>query len=331
LRLLHQVDIDVVEHQGKNMTETTSDLVSQGKRIRARREFLYSSIFALLGMHLRPRGVSGRPSLNSSLEDTLAELEAQSGGRIGVALLDSASGQIFGHRFDEPFPMCSTFKVLAVAAVLSRIDERREDLQRSVPITQADILKYAPVTAQHVGPSGMTVASLCEAAITLSDNTAANLLLSALGGPGAVTAFARTLGDLNTRLDRMEPALNEAAPGDLRDTTTPRSMAQDLNSILLGSVLTASSRGLLKLWMVQCKTGNNKIRSAAPKDCLVGDKTGSGDHNTSNDIAIIWPRNQPPLLLTVYLTGVKADSTEQQAAIIADVAGTCFRGNRSKS
>jgi beta-lactamase class A len=312
------------------MDQIMSAVQSRKRRVRTRRHFLFTSVFTLFGMQLSPREVSGQPWLHPLFQERLTKLEMQTGGRIGVALLDSGTGRLFGHRSDEPFPMCSTFKVLAVAAVLSRVDQKREDLRRSVPITQADILKYAPVTAQHVGPSGMTIGELCEAAITLSDNTAANLLLSALGGPGAVTAFARTLDDLHTRLDRIEPALNEAAPGDLRDTTTPRSMAQDLNSILLGSGLTASSRELLKQWMVQCKTGDKKIRSATPEGYLVGDKTGSGDHNTSNDIAIIWPPDRPPLLLTVYLTDVKIDSVEQQSTLIANVAGICFAGNRSK-
>jgi beta-lactamase class A len=312
------------------MDQIMSAVESHNRRIHTRREFLSISVFASFGMQLGPRGFSETPWLEPSFQDRLTKLESQTGGRIGVALLDSGNGQLFGHRFDEPFPMCSTFKVLAVAAVLSRVDQRREDLRRSVPINQADILKYAPVTSQHVGPSGMTIAELCEAAITLSDNTAANLLLSALGGPGAITAFARTLGDLHTRLDRIEPSLNQAAPGDLRDTTTPRAMAQDMNSILLGSGLTASSRELLKQWMVRCKTGDKKIRSATPESYLVGDKTGSGDHNTSNDIAIIWPRDRPPLVLTVYLTDVKIDSVEQQSTMIANVSGICFERNREK-
>jgi len=170
----------------------------------------------------------------------------------------------------------------------------------------------------------MTVAELCAAAVQLSDNTAANLLLRSLGGPGAVTRFARSIGDRHTRLDRTEPTLNEATPGDPRDTTTPRAMAQDLNSLLVGSRLKPASRALLKEWMVGCKTGLQKIRSAVPNGYTVGDKTGSGSHHTSNDIAVIWPPDRTPWVLTVYLTDVKSDSGDEQAAIIAAAARACM-------
>lgn len=295
-----------------------------------RREFLGSSILALFGLSLGLFEPAPALKVNVSLNDRLARIEKRCGGRMGVALLDTGSGQILGHRMDEPFPMCSTFKVLAVAAVLARVDDGSEHLQRSVPVRQADIIEHAPVTSKHIG-SGMTVAELCEATIMVSDNTAANLLLNSLGGPGAVTAFARRIEDPHTRLDRIEPMLNEATPGDLRDTTTPRAMAQDLNSLVRGSALSATSRALLKNWMVQCKTGDNKIRSAFTKDCLVADKTGSGDQNTSNDIGIIWPGNQAPFVLAIYLTGCKFDSADQQSAIIAEATRTCFSGNLVKS
>lgn len=292
-----------------------------------RRDFLFSSTMALLGARVaRGRRFVGWHG-GQSIDNLLAELEGASGGRFGVGLLECESGRMTGYRMDEPFPMCSTFKVLAVGAVLSRVDRGKEQLERSVPITQADVLKYAPITAQHVGPSGMTIAGLCEAAITLSDNTAANLLLKSLGGPAAVTEFARSMGDSHTRLDRTEPTLNEALPGDLRDTTTPRAMANDLRSLLLGAVLSSSSRAMLKEWMVQCKTGKNKIRSVLPADDLIGDKTGSGDRNTANDVAVIWPPKQSPLALTVYLTGVNTDNADSQAAMIAAVTRACFSGD----
>ncbi|HEX4121215.1 MAG TPA: class A beta-lactamase [Verrucomicrobiae bacterium] len=309
--------------------QTTFELDNQKERARTRREFLGSSALALFGMCLGIPAPAQALPVNASLTDGLARIEEWSGGRMGVGLLDSGSGQILGHRLDERFPMCSTFKVLAVAAVLSRVDEGSEHLQRSVPVRQTDVLKYAPVTSKHIG-SNMTVADLCEAAITLSDNTAANLLLGALGGPGVVTTFARRIGDRHTQLDRIEPMLNEAAPGDLRDTTTPRAMAQDLNSLVLGSALSTASRTLLKNWMVRCKTGDKKIRSAVSKDYLVADKTGSGDRNTSNDIGIIWPGNQAPFVLTIYLTGSKFDSADQQSAIIAEATRTCFSGSFGK-
>ncbi len=303
--------------------QTTFEMDNRPGKDCTRRKFFGSSALALLGMYFGFSESAQALTTNTSLNDGVAQAEKQSGGRMGVALLDTGTGQIFGHRMDEPFPMCSTFKVLAVAAVLSRVDEGREQLQRSVPVRQADILKYAPIASKHIG-AGMTIAELCEATITLSDNTAANLLLSSLGGPAAVTAFARRIGDPHTRIDRIEPALNEAAPGDLRDTTTPRAMARDLNSLVLGSALSAASRALLKDWMVRCQTGDKKIRSAVAKDCLVADKTGSGDQNTSNDIGIIWPGKLAPVVLTIYLTGSKFDSADQQSSMIAEATRVCF-------
>jgi beta-lactamase class A len=295
--------------------------MKKSDELKTRRNFLGSLALTLFAASHPPFTAFAE---SEALQDRLAQLEREAGGRIGVALLQSESGSVVGYRTDEPFPMCSTFKVLAVAAVLRRVDRGQERLERPVPIAQADILAYAPVTSKHVGPSGMTIAELCQAAITFSDNTAANLLLSSMGGPAAVTAFACSIGDQHTRLDRTEPTLNEAAPGDLRDTTTPRAMANDLRTLLLGAALSNASRAMLKQWMVECQTGLKKIRSALPQNYLVGDKTGSGDRNTSNDVAVIWPPAQSPQVLTVYLTGIKADQSDAQAALIAEVTRACF-------
>jgi beta-lactamase class A len=169
----------------------------------------------------------------SSFEKQLADLEEASGGRLGVAVLDTASGVEAGHRTDERFPMCSTFKLLAVAAVLARADQRKEQLERVVHFTQEDIVTYSPATETRVGDAGMSIKELCAAAITSSDNTAANLLLATIAGPTGLTAFARTLGDDITRLDRIEPDLNEALPGDPRDTSTPARMLSDLRALAL--------------------------------------------------------------------------------------------------
>jgi beta-lactamase class A len=164
----------------------------------------------------------------------------------------------------------------------------------------------------------MTIAELCEAAITLSDNTAANLLLASFGGPPALTAFLRSTGDGITRLDRIEPTLNEAIPGDPRDTTSPIAMLENLNRFLLGNTLNPVSRRRLTNWMVACQTGKTKLRSGVPRDWKEGDKTGSGENGTSNDIAIFWPPHRAPILVTAYLTGSKLSDSEQNA-IIADV------------
>jgi beta-lactamase class A len=168
------------------------------------------------------------------------------------------------------------------------------------------------VTKQHIG-GDLPVAALCEAMITLSDNTAANLLLESLGGPMAITAYARSLGDELTRLDRNEPDLNEAAPGDPRDTTTPAAMAKNLMVLSTGAALPVSSREQLNGWLTDCKTGGARIRAGLPGSWRVGDKTGSGGHGSSNDVAVIWPDGRPPIVIASYLTEAAGDNEKRNA------------------
>lgn len=234
------------------------------------------------------------------IERRLAALEVVSGGRLGVAILDPERSATVNHRGGERFAMCSTFKVLACAALLARIDRGEDRLDRRVFFAEKDVLTYSPASKAFAGPSGMTLDAICEAALTLSDNTAANLILAAIGGPSGVTAFARAIGDGTTRLDRIEPELNEATPGDPRDTTTPLAMLDDLSRILLGDILSAASRAHLEGWMVASKTGRRRLRAGLPKDWTVGDKTGGGDHGATNDIAVIKPPGRGPLLVTAY-------------------------------
>ncbi|MFM0310407.1 class A beta-lactamase [Paraburkholderia sp. RL17-383-BIF-A] len=253
----------------------------------------------------------------------LAEIEAESGGRLGVSIVDTTSGLHAGLRTDERFPMCSTFKVLAAGAVLARTDRGAEDLQRRVVFSHSDVVPNSPATSKHTreltSNAGMSIAELCKAAITLSDNTAANLLLATFGGPAGLTAFARGLGDGITRLDRNEPTLNEAIPGDPRDTTTPNAMLGNLRELLLGEHLSSSSRAQLLAWLAANETGGARLRARLPKDWGVGDKTGTGDHGTANDIAILWPPGRGPVLVTVYLTETDGSAARSNAAI-ADVS-----------
>jgi beta-lactamase class A len=253
----------------------------------------------------------------SQLDLQFGDLEKTSGGRLGVATLDTASGARAGHRAGERFPMCSTFKLLAAAGILARVDRGREHLDRRIAFSAADLLEYAPVTRARVGEGGMPVADLCEAAITVSDNTAANLLLSVLGGPAGLTAFARSLGDRVTRLDRIEPALNEAAPGDPRDTTTPAAMLGNLRALLVGTALARSSRERLITWLVETKTGDRRLRAGIPDGWRVGDKTGSGEHGTTNDIGIVWPRGGGAILVAAYLTETSRDTPACEAVLAA--------------
>ena len=214
--------------------------------------------------------------------------------------------------------MCSTFKVLAVSAVLTQVDHGKENLDRRIRFAAGDVIDGSPISKDHIG-DGMTLAELCAAALDYSDNTAANLILSALGGPHAVTAFARSLGDPVTRLDRTEPTLNEATQGDPRDTTTPATMAANLRKLLLGKALAPASREQLTNWMIANKTGDARLRAGLPHDWRIGDKTGTGERGTANDIAIAWPPGRKPIIVAVYLTGSTV-SPDQQSAAIADVA-----------
>jgi beta-lactamase class A len=174
------------------------------------------------------------------------------------------------------------------------------------------------VTKAHVGSKGMRVSDLCAAAVTVSDNAAANLLLASFGGPAALTNFWRSVGDSVTRLDRNEPALNEGTPGDSRDTTSPAAMAEDLHKFVLGDVLHPASRELLKKWLIGNKTGDTRLRAGLTRGWVTGDKTGTGGHNSTNDIAVVWPANRKPFVIAAYLTqGTGAAADED--AILADV------------
>ncbi|HZL30803.1 MAG TPA: class A beta-lactamase [Pseudolabrys sp.] len=236
----------------------------------------------------------------------LAALEQKNDGRLGVAVLDTGSGARLSHRAGERFAMCSTFKFLAAAAILRQADDGIVSLSHKVPYGESDLLSYAPETRKHIAEGNMMLGALCAAAVKLSDNTAANLMLRQLGGPQGLTQYARTLGDQTTRLDRTEPTLNSAIPGDPRDTTTPETMLSDMNKLLLGTALSASSRDQLDTWMRQCRTGLKRLRAGLPPSWIVGDKTGTGDNNTANTIAIIRPPQRAPILAAVYYTGSTA-------------------------
>ena len=258
----------------------------------------------------------------AGLSHRFAEIEKASGARLGVLVFDTGSGMRAGHREDERFPMCSTFKFLAAAAILARVDQHKERLDRRVVFMQRDLVDYSPVTEKHVDGAGMTVAEICEAAITRSDNTAGNLMLVSIGGPAGLTRYTRSLGDKQSRLDRTETALNEARPGDPRDTTTPAAMLGDMQKILLGTALSQPSRDQLLRWLDANQTGGQRLRAGVPADWLVGDKTGSGDRGTANVIAILRPPGRAPILAAVYLTESTA-SMEARNATIASV-GAAF-------
>jgi beta-lactamase class A len=262
------------------------------------------------------RARAAAPSTEERLalaETRLSDIEAREGGRLGVFVRDTGAGTTIEHRADERFPMCSTFKLLAVAAALKRVDDGVERLDRTIAYGPNDLLEYAPIAKAHVAEGGMTLANLCAAAIDWSDNTAANLVLQAIGGPPGFTQFARSLGDKVTRLDRNEPTLNEATPGDERDTTSPRAMAADMQKVLLGDALSDQSRRQLEAWLIDDKVGDKRVRAGLPHSWRIGDKTGSGDHGTANTIAIIRPPDQAPILAAVYYTESSAPMDARNA------------------
>jgi beta-lactamase class A len=231
----------------------------------------------------------------------LEQLEKINGGQIGVAMLDTATGNLASHRQHQRFPMCSTFKFLLAAAVLQRVDHQQEHLDRKLTIPAMPLISHSPLTQAHAG-STMSIEALCQASLTQSDNTAANLLLDSLGGPAGITGFSRSIGDGDTRLDRTEPALNEALANDPRDTTTPAAMAGDLKVILLGAVLSSRSRAQLTNWMRANVTGLDRLRANLPGGWQAADKTGSNGQHTANDIALLWPPGRPPVIVTAYIT-----------------------------
>jgi beta-lactamase class A len=284
----------------------------------SRRTFFVAGTVAVVGAATPSPLLLAAPRRRfGNLPASLAQLEKDNNGRLGVAVLDIGSGETSGHRADERFAMCSTFKMLLAAAVLKRVDAGKESLGRRIPIPATGLLPHSPATQEHAG-GGMPVLDLCAAIVTLSDNTAANLLLASIDGPAAITRFARSLGDTVTRLDRIEMALNEALPGDPRDTTAPAAMAGNMQKLLLGNKLSAASREQLTAWLIANKTGDERLRAGLTGGWRVGDKTGSNGENTTNDIAIVWPPRQAPVLVAAYLTAC-AGPEEKRNAVLAQV------------
>lgn len=278
-------------------------------------------LLAGLGAAMCVRGLPHAIAAQSDPEGPVARLmalERAHGGRLGVAILDVDSGRRVNHRGEQRFALCSTFKLLAAALVLARVDRGEERLDRRLAYDRDALVTYSPVTEQHVG-AGMTLAELCHAAVTVSDNTAGNLLLASFGGPPALTAFARSLGDGATRLDRIEPELNDVPPGDERDTTTPAAMLVSLRALLVGDALSATSRTRLRDWLLASSTGGRRLRAGVPADWLVGDKTGTGERGATNDVGILLPPGRGPLLVAAYYDAPDDLAGPQRDAVIAEV------------
>lgn len=279
-----------------------------------RRTFLIGSSLILPAATL---GAGPALSAATEVENRLAALEKRTGGRLGVSVLDTKTGTSFGHRQEERFAMCSTFKALAAAFVLARVDRGEETLARRIAYSKADLVPYSPVTEKHTG-SGMTIAELCDAAVTISDNAAANLLLESFGGPQGLTAWLAAIGDKTTRLDRTEPALNEAKPGDPRDTTTPAAMMRTLGKLLLEDTLSPSSREQFATWLIANTTGDRRLRAGLPAGWTVGEKTGTNGKGAAGDVGFMRPRNGHTILAAVYIAEATT-STRELEPVFAEV------------
>ncbi|MCG5220039.1 class A beta-lactamase [Streptosporangium sp. KLBMP 9127] len=257
----------------------------------------------------------------------LRALEASHKGRIGGYAIDLATGKTVAYRSGELFPMLSTFKAMAAAAVLHKA--RTSDpglMERVVRWTAAEVKPGSPITENHVA-DGLTVAQLCKAAITRSDNTAGNMLLKQLGGPAGLTRYLRTLKDPISRLDRWETELNDWTPKERRDTTTPRAMARDLSKVTAGDALNPKDRATLNGWLRASETGDARIRAGLPKSWTIGDKTGTGSaYGVANDIAVIWPdKAAAPIIMSIYTNRRAADGVYDDK-VIADTATILARG-----
>lgn len=270
-----------------------------------RRDFLWSTL-----------GFAAAPSLAAEVPiAAISDYERSSGGHIGLYAENIKTGVKLTWRADERFVMCSTFKASLAACVLLRVDRGQDDLEKLVHYGAADMQDfYAPVAQENLARGFLSVRELCRAAVEQSDNACANLLLSRIGGPGALTAFWRKCGDHITRLDDPEPLLNRTPPGGLRNTTTPAAMANTLQRLVLGRILSAASRTIFTEWLVGCQTGANRLRAGLPGSWIIGDKTGSNGRDAAGDIAVVWPMPDVPIVICVYTRGGSPSSQQFDAA-----------------
>lgn len=246
--------------------------------------------------------------------DHFMRLERDFDARLGVYAMDTGTGEAVAYRPDERFAYASTSKALLGGAILAQASE--SELSEIVTYTADQLVEYSPVTEQHID-TGMPLREVMAAAIQYSDNTAANLMFDRLGGPGGLSDYLKSIGDTTTAPERMEPELNEATPGDMRDTSTPRALAASLTEIAFGTTLTPERRDIFTELLIGNTTGDNLIRAGAPDGWVVGDKTGSGGYGTRNDIAILWPDTGSPIVLAVLSSRNSADAERDDALIAA--------------
>lgn len=264
--------------------------------------------------------VSARTS-SSSDTSAFAELEKRNHGRLGVAVLDTGTGRRLQHRENERFALCSTFKFLAAAAILQRVDQGREHLDRQVSYSERDLLEHSPISQEHLENGSMSLEQACTAAVQWSDNTAANKLFEILEGPAGLTRFIRSLGDDVTRVDRIETDLNVVAPGDIRDTTSPAAMLKLLSTVLFGQVLSPTSRAQLQAWMLDARVGEKRLAAGLPAGWRIAHKPGTWSTET-NDVGVIWPPGRAPIVVAAFYdyTSTTNDPENGHEDVLRDVA-----------
>lgn len=286
---------------------------------------LSSSLFLAGGCKM-----AGRKQTDTTSNPDFAAIEKRIGGRLGAALVNGEGELITSHRGAERFAMCSTFKAPLASALFAAHEAGKVDMYAQFAVKPEDAVPYMPFVEQRIeDDQPVTLHELASAAITTSDNAAANLILKAIGGPAAFTRFVRAQGDDVTRLDRMEPELNENAPGDPRDTTTPVAMAGLMQSLAIEGASIDEGKRTLQTWLKESVTGDARIRAGLPKGWPVGDKTGTAPGGIAvNDVAIIWPaaaqKAEKPVILAVYIDRPTASAQKVDAGI-ADVAKAAAR------
>lgn len=252
------------------------------------------------------------------LSKRLADIERRSGGRLGIALTDTTGRLLLGQRSDQRFAMCSTFKLLLAGQVLRGAANGGPSLRTPLPLSAADLLPHSPYSETQVGAGELRLGFAAEQIVKVSDNAAANLILKATGGPASFTQRVRAMGDTVTRLDRNEPDLNENAPGDPRDTTSPAAMAKSAAMLAYGDYLNADYRRMLRGWLIDSETGRARIRAGLPLAWIAGDKTGTCG-TAYNDVAFVEAPDGRKYLIAVFLDRptVTGDAAN---ALIAEVA-----------
>ena len=274
--------------------------------------FLARTLIILMGLTCYK--TSGAINVDWLLQ-SVKSAEKTLNARIGIAVIDHETKNIWNYRGNERFPMNSTFKAYLCATTLAQEDANILSQNKSVTINKTEIISYSPYTENFISPKKITTSQLCEAAVSYSDNTAANKLLEVIGGPVNFNTFMKSIGDVTTHLDRNEPELNEGTPGDTRDTTTPLAATTSLEKLFFGNYLSEKSKTALKGWMLNDRVADGLLRKALPKDWQFADKTGAGGFGSRSIVAVVYPVIKKPLIVSIYITQTKAAVTESNEAI----------------